>query len=173
MQSPREFPSDRSFRYTQDYEPIITISHSSLRFRRTARAARRAARRAGRYGRDATPPATPTATQTPVPQTPAPTPDPTRLKRTENFLVLGADVRPGPWMIHTDSIMLLAIDHETQQVGVLSVPRDLWVDVPGWGADRINSAYFLGDYTKYKGGSPALAKAVAEKRSGCRSSTSC
>ncbi len=109
----------------------------------------------------------PTRTVTPTPAgTPTPTPDPTRLKRTENFLVLGADVRPGPWMMHTDSIMLVAIDHQTQQVGILSVPRDLWVDVPGWGADRINSAYFLGDYTKYKGGGPALAKAVAEKTLG-------
>jgi LCP family protein required for cell wall assembly len=69
-------------------------------------------------------------------------------------------------MMHTDSIMLLAIDHETEQVGVISIPRDLWVDIPGWGADRINSAYFLGEYTKYKGGSPALAKAVAEKTLG-------
>jgi polyisoprenyl-teichoic acid--peptidoglycan teichoic acid transferase len=109
----------------------------------------------------------PTATATPsATATAAPTPDPTRLQRTENFLVLGADVRPGPWMMHTDSIMLVAIDKETKHVGVLSVPRDLWVEIPGWGADRINSAYFLGDYTKYKGGSPALAKAVAEKTLG-------
>jgi polyisoprenyl-teichoic acid--peptidoglycan teichoic acid transferase len=108
-----------------------------------------------------TPAATPTAVGTPTP-----TPDPARLQRTENFLILGADVRPGPWMTHTDSIMLLAIDHQTQQVGVLSVPRDLWVDVPGWGGDRINSAYFLGDYTKYKGGSAAMAKTVAEKTLG-------
>ncbi len=117
-------------------------------------------------------PVLPVAAQTstpppsPTPGTPTPTPDPTRLQRTENFLVLGADVRPGPWMMHTDSIMLMSIDHDTQQVGILSVPRDLWVDIPGWGADRINSAYFLGDYTKYKGGSPALAKAVAEKTLG-------
>ncbi|MGE5602276.1 MAG: LCP family protein, partial [Nitrososphaerales archaeon] len=82
------------------------------------------------------------------------------------FLVLGADVRPGPWMTHTDSIMLVSIDRQTEQVGILSIPRDLWVDVPGWGADRINSAYFLGDYTKYKGGSSALAKIVAEKTLG-------
>ncbi len=110
-----------------------------------------------------TPPSSPSATATGAA---TPTPDPARLQRTENFLVLGADVRPGPWMMHTDSIMLMAIDHDTEQVGVLSVPRDLWVDIPGWGADRINSAYFLGDYTKYKGGSPALAKVVAEKTLG-------
>lgn len=109
---------------------------------------------------------TKTATATATPGPPTPTPDPTRLQRTENFLVLGADVRPGPWMMHTDSIMLVAIDHDTEQVGVLSIPRDLWVDIPGWGADRINSAYFLGDYTKYKGGSPALAKIVVEKTLG-------
>lgn len=112
-----------------------------------------------------TPVGAPTGTPTTT-ATLAPTPDPTRLQRTENFLVLGADVRPGPWMMHTDSIMLVAIDHDTEQVGILSIPRDLWVDIPGWGADRINSAYFLGDYTKYKGGSPALAKIVAEKTLG-------
>lgn len=112
-----------------------------------------------------TPPPSPSSAPTGTP-TPAPTPDPARLQRTENFLVLGADVRPGPWMTHTDSIMLMAIDHDTEQVGVLSIPRDLWVNIPGWGADRINSAYFLGDYTKYKGGSPALAKIVAEKTLG-------
>jgi LCP family protein required for cell wall assembly len=69
-------------------------------------------------------------------------------------------------MMHTDSIMLVALDYETQQIGVLSVPRDLWVDIPGWGADRINKAYFVGDYTKYNGGGPALAKVVAEKTLG-------
>ncbi len=107
-----------------------------------------------------------TATPPPPTPTPAATPDPTRLQRTENYLVLGADVRPGPWMMHTDSIMLVAVDRETEQVGVLSIPRDLWVDIPGWGMDRINSAYFLGDYNKYKGGSPALAKDTVEKALG-------
>jgi LCP family protein required for cell wall assembly len=69
-------------------------------------------------------------------------------------------------MTHTDSIMLVAIDIEHAQVGILSIPRDLWVDVPGWGKDRINSAYFLGDYTKYPGGGPALARKVAEQTLG-------
>jgi polyisoprenyl-teichoic acid--peptidoglycan teichoic acid transferase len=51
-------------------------------------------------------------------------------------------------------------------VGILSVPRDLWVDVPGWGQDRINAVYFLGGYTKYPGGGPALARRVAEETLG-------
>jgi LCP family protein required for cell wall assembly len=108
------------------------------------------------------PPVVPTAAAT----IPASGPGPNQLHRTENFLVLGADVRPGPWMMHTDSIMLVALDHDTQQVGVLSIPRDLWVDIPGWGADRINAAYFAGDYKKFKGGGPALAKQVVEQTLG-------
>jgi polyisoprenyl-teichoic acid--peptidoglycan teichoic acid transferase len=91
---------------------------------------------------------------------------PLRLDRTENFLVLGADTRPGPWMMHTDSLMLIAIDRETSEVGILSIPRDLWVGVPGWGEDRINAVYFLGGYTKYPGGGPALARRVAEESLG-------
>ena len=91
---------------------------------------------------------------------------PLRLDRTENILVLGADTRPGPWMMHTDSLMLIAIDRETGEVGILSIPRDLWVDVPGWGEDRINAVYFLGGYTQYPGGGPALARRVAEETLG-------
>ncbi len=92
--------------------------------------------------------------------------EPLRLDGTENILVLGADTRPGPWMIHTDSLMLVAIDRRSGEVGILSIPRDLWVDVPGWGRDRINAVYFLGDYTKYPGGGPALARRVAEETLG-------
>ncbi len=91
---------------------------------------------------------------------------PLRLDHTENILVLGADTRPGPWMMHTDSIMLVAIDRQAGEVGILSIPRDLWVDIPGWGQDRINAAYFLGGYTKYPGGGPALARRVAEETLG-------
>ena len=69
-------------------------------------------------------------------------------------------------MMHTDSIMLVAIDRESGEVGILSIPRDLWVDVPGWGEDRINAVYFLGGYTQYPGGGPALARRVAEETLG-------
>lgn len=101
-----------------------------------------------------------------VASTASPAQVPLRLDRTENILVLGADTRPGPWMMHTDSIMLVAIDRQEGEAGVLSIPRDLWVDIPGWGQDRINAAYFLGSYTKYPGGGPALARRVAEETLG-------
>jgi polyisoprenyl-teichoic acid--peptidoglycan teichoic acid transferase len=119
---------------------------------------------------------TPTATATITPTvevtgtaTATPTFDasaPLRLEQTQNILVLGADVRPGPWMMHTDSIMLVAIDKAAGEVGVLSIPRDLWVEVPNWGADRLNSVYFLGSHTKYPGGGPALAERVVEETLG-------
>jgi len=124
----------------------------------------------------ATATSTPTATVTLTPTvevtgtaTATPTFDasaPLRLKQTQNILVLGADVRPGPWMMHTDSIMLVAIDKAAGEVGVLSIPRDLWVEVPNWGADRLNSVYFLGSHTKYPGAGPALAERVVEETLG-------
>jgi LCP family protein required for cell wall assembly len=40
---------------------------------------------------------------------------------------------------------------------MLSIPRDLWVSIPGYDEDRINKAYFLGDKNGYPGGGPALA----------------
>ena len=113
----------------------------------------------------------PAAAQTDKPNDAAPivptaTPDPARLQRTENFLLLGADVQPGAKPVRTDSIMLMAIDYDTKQAGVLSIPGDLWVDVPGRGADRLSSAYSLGESTKTKGGGRALAKVVVEKTLG-------
>ncbi len=45
----------------------------------------------------------------------------------------------------TDLLMLLSIDPQTESVGLLSIPRDLWVEIPGFEErDRINRAYFLG-----------------------------
>lgn len=40
----------------------------------------------------------------------------------------------------TDSIMIVSIDTKTHTGFMLSVPRDLWVDVPGWGHQKINAA---------------------------------
>jgi LCP family protein required for cell wall assembly len=93
-------------------------------------------------------------------------PMPPGLDKTDNILVLGADVRPGRWMPHTDSIMVMAIDHETKQVGIVSIPRDLYINIPGWGDDRINSAAYVGDQIKYPGGGPALAREMVEETTG-------
>jgi LCP family protein required for cell wall assembly len=131
--------------------------------------------------RTATPAPTPLATLTaaPAPSQPAagitatsavttqvPLPVPPGLDKTDNILVLGADVRPGRWKPNTDSIMVIAIDHETKQVGIVSIPRDLYINIPGWGEDRINAAAFVGDQIEYPGGGPALARRMVEETIG-------
>jgi LCP family protein required for cell wall assembly len=62
-------------------------------------------------------------------------------------LLMGADTRPAERGIarpRTDSMMLLMIDPQTDVASVLSIPRDLYVDIPGYGLNRINTAYVLG-----------------------------
>jgi LCP family protein required for cell wall assembly len=96
----------------------------------------------------------------------APLPTPPGLDKTDNILVLGTDVRPGPWKLNTDSIMAMAIDHEAKQVGIVSIPRDLYINIPGWGEDRINAAVFVGDQIKYPDGGPALARKMVDETVG-------
>ena len=78
-------------------------------------------------------------------------------------LLMGIDERSqenGPW--RTDTLMLLTLDPTTKQAGVLSIPRDLWVPIPGHGDGRINTAHFLGDLYGQSGGGPGLAKETVE-----------
>jgi LCP family protein required for cell wall assembly len=60
-----------------------------------------------------------------------------------NILVLGSDRRKGIAgdRGRSDSIMLIRIDPRTKSISMLSIPRDLRVEIPGWGTDRINAAY--------------------------------
>lgn len=79
------------------------------------------------------------------------------------ILLLGVDEREqekGPW--RTDTMMLLTLDPATKLAGVLSIPRDLWVPIPGYSDGRINTAHFLGDLYKHTGGGPALARETVE-----------
>ncbi len=84
----------------------------------------------------------------------APTP-----KGPVNILLLGIDQRgddSGPW--RTDTMILLSIDPDNQTASMLSIPRDLWVSIPGYGENRINTAHYVGDRDGYPGGGTALAK---------------
>ena len=62
--------------------------------------------------------------------------------------MLGADVganrkdRAGRG--RSDSIMLLRTDPDDHRLSFLSIPRDLRVEIPGYGADKINAAYQFG-----------------------------
>ena len=70
------------------------------------------------------------------------------LTNPSNILILGADVgedredREGRG--RSDSIMLLRTDPDDHRLSFLSIPRDLRVEIPGRGADKINAAYSYG-----------------------------
>ncbi|MFN2172010.1 MAG: LCP family protein [Candidatus Promineifilaceae bacterium] len=80
-----------------------------------------------------------------------------------NILLLGTDRRcneTGP--NHSDTLLLATIDPESMTAKLLSLPRDLWVEIPGFGVDRINQAYYFGQIYEYPGGGPALASETVE-----------
>jgi polyisoprenyl-teichoic acid--peptidoglycan teichoic acid transferase len=45
---------------------------------------------------------------------------------------------------HSDTLMLVRLDPRTKSISMLSIPRDLWVHIPGHGMSKINAAYTLG-----------------------------
>jgi LCP family protein required for cell wall assembly len=59
-------------------------------------------------------------------------------------------------------MMLLTIDPATKTAGMLSVPRDMWVNIPGFGYNKINNAYAYGEGNKLPGGGPGLAVKTVE-----------
>lgn len=62
-----------------------------------------------------------------------------------NILLLGIDRRSGAgWAYRTDTILVLTVDPASRAAGILSIPRDLQVPIPGYGEDRINTANFWG-----------------------------
>jgi LCP family protein required for cell wall assembly len=54
---------------------------------------------------------------------------------------LGADAGSGQ---RSDTILLARLDAQNQSITLMSIPRDLRVEIPGYGTDRINAAYSLG-----------------------------
>lgn len=84
-------------------------------------------------------------------------------KERVTIFMLGIDQRcdeDGP--THTDSMMLVTIDPVGLSAGMMSLPRDLWVEIPGFDVDRINQAHYYGEAYEYPGGGPALAVETVE-----------
>ncbi len=72
---------------------------------------------------------------------------------TLTFLLVGSDSREGLDDLTNfgavggargDVIMLVKLDEESSNAQILSIPRDLWVEIPGHGSNRINAAYAFG-----------------------------
>jgi LCP family protein required for cell wall assembly len=69
--------------------------------------------------------------------------------------------REGP--SRTDTMILFTVDPLSKTAGMLNIPRDLWVNIPGFGYDKINTAFFLGEANKLPEGGPGLAIKTVEQ----------
>lgn len=98
-------------------------------------------------------------TSTPAPTaTPLPTATPTAIPQQNsskgwnvpdgqiNILLLGSDARPWDVKFRTDTIILATINTQAGTVNLTSFPRDLFINIPGWGQNRINTAYQYGGF---------------------------
>ena len=84
-----------------------------------------------------------------------------------NVLLLGIDRRGGKgWGYRTDTIIIVTVDPINKTAGMLSIPRDLQLPIPGNGDDRINTANVYGYTSDYPGGGPALLKRTIEANFG-------
>lgn len=137
---------------------------------------------------DSTPTPTPNPTPTPSPPrtafivpSPFPTPDPDAIARASsivsytlaiptpvppvpvaadaiNIVVLGSDKRETWSEWHTDVVQVVSIQRDRGAVSVISIPRDLYLYIPGFWMSRINFADFYGEAYGYEGGGPALLR---------------
>lgn len=120
-----------------------------------------------------TPTSTPTPTYTVTPSitplptdTPRPTSTPTQRPGAVepilndqydilNILLIGSDIRQGSIDYRTDTMIIVSVNRTTGTVNMLSLPRDLWVFIPRYGNERINTAALWGDLYRYPGGGVA------------------
>ncbi len=125
-----------------------------------------------------TPTPTPTVTDTPSPTlTPSITPtliqpslaptsvaevNPTGEDDTLTVLLIGSDKRPNDPGYRTDVLVIVLVNKTQGTVSMLSLPRDLYVYIPGYGYDRVNTASQHGDLMDYDGGGMALLKDTIE-----------
>jgi len=80
------------------------------------------------------------------------------------FLLTGLDTREwevdtGPGL--TDTILVAFLDAQNLHAGLISIPRDTWVEVPQYGPYKINQAYSLGEAYGYPGGGPGILMETA------------
>lgn len=79
-----------------------------------------------------------------------------------NVLVLGIDDRSaGTAVGRSDTMILVTFQPVKRYIGMLSIPRDLWVQVPGYGENRINTAHFFAE-AQEPGSGPTAAMQVVQ-----------
>ena len=87
-----------------------------------------------------------------------------------SVLIVGLDRRPGETGLayRTDTMMLVSIDPATKSLGILSIPRDLYVAIPGYSEpQRVNTPMVLGELQR-PGYGPELMKQTVQYNLGMR-----
>jgi len=92
---------------------------------------------------------------------------PPALTDSHNILLLGFE-GDTPARARTDAMLILCLKYRRGKVGVVSIPRDLWVKIPGHRPDRINSVYAKGENDPSTGTGIRLIKKVIKNELGVR-----
>lgn len=80
-----------------------------------------------------------------------------------NILLLGIDpTHNDTFQGRSDTMILTSIPPVLPYAHMLSIPRDLWVDIPGHWQNRINTAHFFAEIDKEGSGPNAAAQVVAQ-----------
>lgn len=78
-----------------------------------------------------------------------------------NIIVLGIDyTQHGNFVGRTDTIILITVTPLKPYIGMLSIPRDLWVNIPNLGENRINTAHFFAEANQPGSGPQATIDTV-------------
>ena len=112
-----------------------------------------------------------------LPDVPALQAGPDVVGRDEVYLVVGSDSaddltdeqlreiganRSNRDGVRTDTIILVQVPADGSRASLVSFPRDSWVEVPGYGRNKINAAYDLGEQDTPGGGPDLLIRTVEE-----------
>lgn len=62
----------------------------------------------------------------------------------QNYLIIGSDKRENLDSARSDSMILLSLHKKTHKISMISLLRDLYLDIPGHGKHRLNAAYQYG-----------------------------
>ena len=83
-----------------------------------------------------------------------------------NILLVGIGGAGHPGSYLADTIMVVSIKPSTNEVATMSIPRDLYVDIPTFGWRKINNSIAFGMNDDYPGGGEALLAEVVTEVTG-------
>jgi LCP family protein required for cell wall assembly len=78
------------------------------------------------------------------------------------MLLMGTDSEEESGVSRTDTLILVRVDQQAKKVAMISLPRDLYVNIPGYGYDKINAAYAFAELDTPNSGPAQTIKTVQE-----------